>query len=195
MRLGAVLLAAGFSRRMGAANKLLLPVEGEPLVRRTARRVLAAGFADVVVVSGHQAEAIEAALSDLPLRVVRNPRPEDGQMTSTRIGLDALAAVEGVAIVLSDLVALTASDLRALQAAFRIRPRGEALVPFYRGRRGHPLFLTRRAVDIILSRGGRFGCKHFVRDHPDLAYVFEADSERVCIDLDRPEDYEGWGRG
>src|SRR5260370_9726662 len=67
-----VILAAGASRRMGR-NKMLLELEGESLVRRAARRALAAALAPVVVVLGHEADRVRAALEGLPLDVPVNP--------------------------------------------------------------------------------------------------------------------------
>ena len=67
VRVGAVLLAAGASSRMGR-NKMLLPVDGVPMVRRTAERLLAAGVAPLVVVTGHEAERVHEALAGLPVR-------------------------------------------------------------------------------------------------------------------------------
>jgi len=64
-------LAAGASRRMGA-NKLLLMLDGEPLVRRASRRALAAGLEPLVVVLGHESERVQLALADLPCRFAFN---------------------------------------------------------------------------------------------------------------------------
>ena len=86
-RVSAVLLAAGQSRRMGADNKLLLPIDGEPVVRRTARQLLGAGLEEVVVVLGHEADSVSGALDGLAVRAVVNPDYRDGQMTSVRAGL------------------------------------------------------------------------------------------------------------
>src|SRR3954468_8557254 len=69
---GAVILAAGASRRMGR-NKMLLPLEGESLVRRTAGRALRAGLAPVVVVLGHEAERAQAELAGLDVEIAMNP--------------------------------------------------------------------------------------------------------------------------
>ena len=82
----AILLAAGASRRMGGANKLLLPVGDEPMIRRLARTLLASRATSVTVVTGHEAERVAAALEGLSVRRVHNPHHADGQMTSVRAG-------------------------------------------------------------------------------------------------------------
>lgn len=160
------------------------------MVRHVARRILAAGWYEVVVVTGHEAEAVEAVLHDLPLRLVRNPDFASGQMSSVRSGLDALSTeLEGVAICLADMVALRSSDYRALQEAFRARPRGEAIVPFYGGRRGNPVLLSRVALDAVLARGGRFGCRHFVDENADLVHRLDYPADVVLHDVDDPTSY------
>ncbi len=69
----AVLLAAGESRRMGGRNKLLLPIGGEPQVRRAARALLGSKLVEVIAVLGHAHEDVAAALAGLPLATVLNP--------------------------------------------------------------------------------------------------------------------------
>ena len=80
----AVVLAAGRSRRFGRANKLLRPVAGTPMVRRVVETALESRARPVIVVTGHEAEAIEAALAGLPLVLARNPDYGSGLARSRR---------------------------------------------------------------------------------------------------------------
>src|SRR5690554_4236235 len=88
--LGAVVLAAGLSSRMGTRNKLLLPFHGEAILRRVVRACLAVCDLPVRVVTGHEADRIAALLADLPVVLVHNPDYRAGQMTSLVAGLRAL---------------------------------------------------------------------------------------------------------
>lgn len=90
-RVAAVVLAAGASVRMGR-NKLLLTLGGETVVRRAARTAGAAGLDPVVVVTGHEHQAVEAALHGLPCRTVFNSEHALGQHTSVGAGVAALDA-------------------------------------------------------------------------------------------------------
>ena len=189
-RLSAVILAAGLSRRMGAANKLLLPFRGVPLLRCVAGMISALPFVEVIVATGHEAAAVEAALDGLRVRVVRNPDYEEGQMTTVRAGLAALgAASQGVMICLGDQPALTAADLELIAKAFLERAGIDVLVPIFRGARGNPIVLSRASLDAILARGGNFGCRQFVANNGDLVSTFEMPNDHVLVDVDRPEDY------
>ncbi len=104
-----VLLAAGMSSRMGDSNKLLVEIDGMPMVRHAAQAMLAGGIEDLVVVTGHQAPAIEAALSGLNLRFAHNPDFADGQSCSVAAGIAAMpASASGALIALGDMPYLSA---------------------------------------------------------------------------------------
>ena len=115
-------------------NKLLLRVEGESLVRRIARRALAAGLDPVVVVLGRDAEDAERELADLPLSIVVNTEHEAGIHTSRRAGLAAVPSDRDAAIVLlADMPFVTEQMLAALVARYREYRRPTRLFRLRRG--------------------------------------------------------------
>ena len=174
---------------MNGVNKLLLPFAGKPLIRRSVETLIESGITQPIVVLGHQADRVREALAGLPVQLVENANFRDGQETSVRTGLAALpAALEGVMICLGDQPSLTAADLREVQAAFRARKRGAALVPMYAGQRGNPIVLDRSGLEAILARGGKFGCRQLTTHHSDLVEPYEMSTDHVIRDLDRPED-------
>ena len=187
----AVLLAAGQSRRMGEDNKLLLEVDGEPMVRRTARQLLAAQPVELVVVVGHEAQRVTAALHDLPLVTVRNADYRNGQMTSVHCGLSALKSpCLGVMICLADQPFLTSDDYRAVMETFcRRRGAKSILVPTHDGRRGNPIVLAHEHCSAILERKANLGCKHLIERNPDLVMAVEFASDRFVRDIDTQSDY------
>lgn len=187
--LSAVVLAAGLSRRMGRPNKLLLPVAGEPLVRRIVSIITSLPFAEVVVVTGHQADAVLGSLIGLPVKIVHNADYEEGQMTSVRAGLASLTLPsEGVMVCLGDQPTLIAADYVMIARAFHASST-DVLVPTHRGVRGNPIVLPRARIADILARGSNFGCKQFVAKNSDLVRTFEMPNDHVVLDVDRPEDY------
>jgi molybdenum cofactor cytidylyltransferase len=188
--LAAIVLAAGLSSRMGAQNKLLLPVGGAPLVRRTVSVVASYPFVETVVVTGHESERVERAVSGLPVRAVFNPRYGEGQTTSVRAGLAALSRPRrGVMVCLADQPLLDADDVRAIAEAFLARPECRVLVPTFDGARGNPIVLAERSLADILGRGVNFGCRQFIAKNADLVTTLAMPSDHVLADLDRPEDY------
>src|SRR3989442_4034872 len=90
-RVAGVILAAGASRRM-RANKMLLELEGEAVVRRAARRALAAGLSPVVVVLGHEPDQVRAALARLVCEIVVNADFAGPTSGSLHKGLEGLSA-------------------------------------------------------------------------------------------------------
>jgi molybdenum cofactor cytidylyltransferase len=183
-----VLLAAGLSSRMGARNKLLIDIEGEPLVRRAARTYLAAG-ADVHAVVGHEAAAVRAALADLPLTFVENPRFAEGQQTSVRAGLDSLSeAYDAVLVGLADQVALTPADIAGLLRGFAEGDRDRILIPFYNGQRGNPVLFPATIIAAIRAGGRNAAVRKFIDANPQLTRHFEAASDHFIIDIDTPDD-------
>ena len=191
MTFSAVLLAAGESRRMGADNKLLLAIDDEPVVRATARKLVAAGPVEIVVVLGHEADPVARALDGLAVRTVINPVWRDGQMTSVHAGLAALDAPgEAILICLADQPLLDADDYRALVAAFARNGDKSVLVPTHGGRRGNPIVLAAAHRGEILARGRNLGCKRFIARNPDLVATVEFDTDAFVRDIDTPADYQ-----
>ncbi len=175
---------------MGAENKLLLPIDGEPVVRRVARRLMDAGLEDIVVVLGHQADLVSGALDGLAIRTVINPDYRDGQMTSVHAGLAALSApVDGIMICLADQPFLEARDYLALVEAFAREGEKSIVVPTHGDRRGNPIVFSAAHREEILARGANLGCKQFIARNPDLVATVEFGSDAFVRDIDTPADY------
>lgn len=189
MRIGAVVLAAGASTRMGA-NKLLLPVEGEPMVHRTVRRVLDAGCDPVVVVTGHDAARVREVLAPVAsLRFAESPDPTGPTSGSLHAGLRALPDdVDAALVMLADMVHITTPMVRALcdgartdDAPLAVSRYGEVLAP--------PLLFRRTLWPELLAWHGE-GCgKAVVRAHREEAKMHDW-AERALQDVDTPADYE-----
>jgi len=188
-----VLLAAGLSRRMGARNKLLINIEGEPLVRRVARTYLATG-AQVHVVLGHEAERVRAALDDLTLTFIENPHFADGQASSVRVGIDSLSGNHDVVLVaLADQIALNAEDISNLLEAFAKGDRGCILVPYYEEQRGNPVAFPGKLIAEMAAGGHHAACREFIDNNPQLMRRYEAANAHFVTDIDTPEDLVAFG--
>ena len=153
LRVGAVLLAAGESRRMGGIDKRRLELDGEPLVRRWLRILREAGIGDVVVVLGHRPELVLPLVEGHGAAVVINPDHRRGQQSSVLAGLAALpAGIDAAMVALVDLALVDAQDLRVLVDAFADRPAGtSALVPFFGGQRGNPVIVSAGVAARVLA--------------------------------------------
>jgi molybdenum cofactor cytidylyltransferase len=185
-----VVLAAGSSTRLGR-NKLLLELDGEPLVRRAVRAALEAGLAPVVVVLGHEAARVEYALAGLPpaVRALVNSDHARGVNTSLRAGIESLPEDAAAAvIVLADMPRVTADMIARLVEVHR--ETGAPLVASEYGGVHAPPTLYARAIFPELGGAEGDGCgKRVVRAHADEAVRVPWPAERLA-DVDREEDWE-----
>ena len=189
-RVGAVLLAAGTASRFRAADpslptKLVARVGGVELVRRVAEAALASRAAPLVVVTGHAAGDVMAALDGMPLIRAHNPDYAGGMASSLRTGLGALPAdVEGALVLLGDMPGVTAPLLDRLLAAFATEPGCDAVVPVLGGRRGNPALLARGVFAAAMALAGNEGARRLLAG----ARVVEVavDDAAVLLDVDEP---------
>jgi molybdenum cofactor cytidylyltransferase len=193
---GAVLLAAGAGSRLGHKPKCLLELGGVPLIRRQLIALSGAGVDEVVVVLGHHAELIEPAVQAFPVTVVRNPNPDDGQVSSQRLGLAALTGkLDAVIVALADQPLVNAQDITALIGAWKKRPEGAAVVfPEVKGERGNPVIFGAEVREQILAGAANVGCRQWQAAHADAVAPFVTDNRRYKVDIDTPEDLERFER-
>ncbi len=188
----AVLLAAGGSSRMGKArHKLLEQIDGAPLVRRAAERLLAAQLDEVVVVLGARSDEIRTALEGLAVRFVTAPDWRSGQAASLAAGLSALSPRAGAVLVaLGDMPDIEPALVDRLLAGFDPDERREIIRPRARsGRPGHPVLFGRRFFEALTAIIGDEGARSVIAAHPEYLVEIEAGSDAPLIDLDTPEDW------
>ncbi len=187
-RVAALILAAGLSRRMGKANKLLAEIDGAPMVARAADAVLASKAAPVIVVTGHEAERVRAALDGRKLGFVHNPDYADGLASSLARGLAALPQdTDGVLIALGDMPRIKPAQLDQLIAAFNPLEGRAICVPTCRGKRGNPVLLARRFFAEMARLKGDTGARQLIGQYHELVAEVEMDDEGVLIDIDSPD--------
>lgn len=187
-KVAAVVLAAGRSRRMGTVNKLLIGVDGKPMMRHAVDAALAAGLAPVVVVTGHERDKVAAALAGLPVTLVHNPDYAEGLSTSLRAGLAALPAeVEGALICLADMPRVGAAELGRLVGAFDPREGRAIVVPTRCGKRGNPVLWARQFFPEMRAVAGDVGAKHLIGAYPELVAEVEMEGDAILTDIDTPQ--------
>jgi xanthine dehydrogenase accessory factor len=193
-RVGAVVLAAGMSRRMGGPNKLLADVGGEPMVRAVARAAVESGVAPVAVVTGHDAHAVEGALAGLPVEFVANPRYREGMGTSVAAGASALAGrVDALVVVLGDMALVRAEHIRRLVERYDPSTSQHILVAEHRGRRGNPVLWPARYLPELAELGGDTGGRALFERHASAVVRVPFDDDAVLFDVDAMGDLEGLG--
>jgi molybdenum cofactor cytidylyltransferase len=184
-RPAAVVLAAGRSSRMGEANKLLEDVAGAPMVRHAVEAAVASRADPVVVVTGHEAERVRAAVADLPVTLVHNPDYADGLSTSLRAGLSALpAGADAAVILLGDMPFVRGADCDRVIAALG-RENALVAISTASGARGNPVAWSSRLFPELRATEGDAGGRTLMSRYADHVVDVEI-GEAAAMDADTP---------
>jgi molybdenum cofactor cytidylyltransferase len=188
-RVGAVVLAAGQSTRMGQA-KQVLPWGKHTVIEQVNSTLIQAGISEIVVVTGAAREQVEARLRTLPVNLVHNPDYSTAEMvTSLQVGIRSLSpAVEALLVVLGDQPGIEAGVVRAVVKAYRA---GESrlVVPSYEKRRGHPWLADQSLWPDLMALREEKTLRDFLNEHADEIEYVNIDSPSILKDVDTPEDY------
>jgi molybdenum cofactor cytidylyltransferase len=183
-----IVLAAGAAERMGRP-KQLLPLAGTTLIDVVVQRALASRLPRLVVVTGASHTAVSAAIAPRDVEIVHNASYLDGNLSSLRAGAAAVGDAEAVVILLSDMPGVAPESINGMIDTWdRLHP--WAAVASYPDREGHPLLLSRTALEHSLSLEGPKALWRMLRlaPHGEVAHV-EFDTA-MPIDVDTPHDYE-----
>jgi molybdenum cofactor cytidylyltransferase len=185
----AVILAAGRSSRMGR-NKLLLDLDGKPILCHAVDQALAAGLSEIVVVSGHQASKVREALGDRAVKVIEAREHKLGMSASLKAGIRALGPkTEAALVMLGDMPQVSAPLLQRLIAAYNPLEGRSIVVPTVDGKRGNPVLFDRRYFVEMLALEGDVGARHLIGAHDDQVAELAVDDAAVFTDVDTPEAY------
>ena len=184
-QIAGVVLAAGRASRMGS-NKLIAELDGEPIVRRTVRAVLGSRARPVVVVTGHEADAVRAALAGLDVSFAHNPDFADGMSTSLRAGIAAAGGVDAALICLGDMPRLAPAHLDAVIDAYRAGGRDDIVVPTCDRKRGNPVLWPQSYFAEIAALGGDVGARALLERHADNVRLVAIDDPAILVDVDTP---------
>jgi molybdenum cofactor cytidylyltransferase len=185
--IAAVILASGFSQRMGR-SKLTLELEGKTFLQRAVEAAQDAhGVGRLLVVVQPEDEGLVPSGP----AVVLNPEAALGQSASIRLAAAALAADPGCEAVIFSVVdqPLLQPEVFDTLAQAWAAGRGEILVSSYAGQRGSPVLFARRFLDELQQISGDIGGREVMRRHPELVAEVEMPDPRVGQDVDTWEEY------
>jgi molybdenum cofactor cytidylyltransferase len=180
---------------MGRAKAALPLGGGDTFLTRIVRTFRDAGVDDVIVVVGHEADAIAASFapSGLAARFVVNAAYDRGQLSSLLAGLAAIdrPGVAAALVTLVDVPLVSSFTVRAVVERYRVS-RAPIVRPTWGARHGHPLLIDRSLFDALRAADSAAGAKPIVRAHASSAGDLVVDDEGAFIDIDTEEDYRNW---
>lgn len=189
LRVGGLLLAAGESQRMGASNKLLLPVAGQALLARSVSLLARGPLHPKVVVLGYQMEDSAPIIRASGVPFVVNPDFRDGQESSLRVGLKAiLAGSDAVMVMLADLPHLQIETIESLCRGVQQSPDADAWVPVYNASWGNPRILGRRWCQMLCAQSS-LSARSLFANAGDAVVTIPVEDVGTVRDIDTPDDY------
>ena len=185
----AIILAAGYSRRM-QRFKPLLTLGGQTVIERVVSLHRNIGVTDIRVVTGFRSEAIRSALTSLPVTVVHNPAHDTGMFSSVQAGVNSLPKdVTSFFVHPVDIPLVRPHTLVALMDAFDEHP-SPVVYPVFDDTRGHPPLIQGVMKTAILSHSGNGGLRNLLRGFDSSARQVQVADEGVLLDLDTPGDFQ-----
>lgn len=184
-----VILAAGYSRRMGT-RKLLLPIGEESMLRYVAQKVLRVKADGVVVVVNSEFPELADAIHDLPLVILSNTESNLGMSSSLRLAVDYLARVSADAgcVLLADQPGM--DPLVIEQVLLNHEKTGAAIVQAaYQGKPGHPVLFSRTVFDELMQVTGDQGGRELIKKYAEVRQLVHVPTTEP-EDIDVYEDYE-----
>lgn len=186
---GAVVLAAGMSRRMGKP-KLVLPWGDTTVIGQVVRVLQQAGVLEIVVVTGGDRIRVEEALAGLPVKLVQNEQyREDHMLLSLQTGIRHLSeCVEAVFVVLGDQPQIQPDVITALLCHYVVN-HPKLLAPSFQNRRGHPWLVDQKIWPDLLKQLPPTTLRQWLHNWTDEMDYLLVQSDTIFRDLDTPGDY------
>ena len=188
-----IVLAAGMSRRMGPANKLLLPFRGRTILETTLDQIVASGAEEIIVVLGHESERILSLLENFSVKTTFNPHFETGMTTSIQAGVKAASAdSDGFMICLSDMPLIEAATYRSLTDAFFEKKKTDERVilqPVFENTPGNPVIFSACYKNEILTLTFSEGCKPILQNNLGHVHRLAIPNKSILMDADTEAAY------
>ena len=192
-KIGAVILAAGMSSRMGS-SKQLLPLHGKPLIYYPISQAFRQNFDPIVVIAGKYIKEIEKVMIDYKnVTYLYNQDHQTGMASSLKLGIEAVSnQVDAVFIFLGDQPFVPDEVVQKVIEEYKHhRTNGVRIVrPFYDGKPGHPILFDASLFEQFQHISGDEGGRNIIRRHQEQLKLIDFSNSLWGMDVDTPEDYE-----
>ena len=187
-KIGAIILAAGLSKRMGQ-SKLLLSLKGKPIFRYPLEQAIRNHMQPICLIGGQHMQAFQTESSDLlNVEYIYNPRYEKGMSSSLKIGIENIKyRTDATIIFLADQPFVPDLVLQSMIEQFGKDTR--IVRPQYQGNFGHPILIDKSLYDEFLNLEGDQGGKEIINKYKNDTKILSFDNTFWGMDIDTPEDY------
>jgi len=184
----AIILAAGESKRM-SFPKMLLPFRGTTIVEHVLENVINSQVDETVVVLGADGDEIKKVIGNWPVRHCFNEAYKEGMLSSVKCGFRLLPRdFDAVLVFPGDQPLIKPEIIDKVISAFRSTDKG-IVVPLYRNKRGHPLLISSRYREEVMSLDPEEGLRSLAQKHSGDVLEVGTDSTDILKDIDNQEDY------
>jgi molybdenum cofactor cytidylyltransferase len=194
--IGAIILAAGMSKRMGQP-KQFLNLHGKPMFRHAVETAVHSGLRPVVVVGGEQTGLLKEHIRDLPAIVIHNPNFAKGLSSSLKAGVKAIQdKVSAAFIFLADQPFIPVTVVQQLRESYEVAKEKNIKIirPRYASVPGHPVLFDAEIFPELLCIEGDRGAQQVIQQHlAELQYV-DFDNPLWGVDIDTPEEWQSYSR-
>ena len=187
-RFAAIILAAGYSSRMGSFKPLLSLGKGT-IIEGVIALFRASGIDDIRVVAGHNKEALLPVLKHQAVTPVENPDFHQGMFSSVQAGVSGLSPeTDAFFIMPGDIPLVQPATIQCLMARYEETPNC-IIRPVYEGKKGHPPLIPYSLAETILNYRGNGGLREILKQRQSLASDIEVPDPNILVDMDRTEDF------
>jgi molybdenum cofactor cytidylyltransferase len=194
--IGAVILSAGESSRMGRP-KALLPINGQTFIEKIVGALKQTSVGKIIVVLGHSAAEMKRRIEHLPVEILINSDYKLGQLSSLQVAvrdLEKTADCDGMLVHLVDHPYIDAKLVENMIDRFRATGK-LIVVPLHGTRRGHPVLFSRKLFGELLAAPIDQGAKAVVNAHRDETLEIDTEDVGITLDIDTPELYRQYVKG
>ncbi len=199
LKLGAVILAAGLSKRYGTDNKLLAIVDGQPIIESVLKTVVTCQFDRVVVVVQSTDDAVgEIVKKRFPVTIAVNSQPSAGMGKSLAIGAGAIVGagaiqgsdLKGIAIFPGDVPFIQPATINKLVEQFAKSGCAKIIRPMVGDQPGHPVLFPGNLIEELCQLTGDVGGRILIDRHPHLVKRVQVQDRGAVLDVDWPVDLD-----
>jgi len=187
-----ILLAAGESSRMGKENKLLLPVDGAPMFKKSLVALEDSEVDEIIVVLGHDYKDMMPYFNNCTIKLAINGNHLEGQTSSIQSGLKLVnPSSRAIIICLADMPLLTSGHVNDFVRAFEKIDSDQVIMKPFNGQiPGNPVIFSRYFYQAFLDCMDADGCKSVIKEHVVHLHKFETADQAYFTDVDTPEEYK-----